>query len=71
MSNSIKKLNKLVSADLKHLVNWINANKISLNVKKAKVVICKSKLKKFEVDLKIKLCGKRLYVLLKVVNPWV
>ena len=28
--NSIKKLNKVVSADLKHLVNWLNANKISL-----------------------------------------
>ena len=36
LSNSIKKLNKLVSADLKHLANWLNANKISLNVKKKK-----------------------------------
>ena len=33
MSNSIKKLNKLVNADIKHLVNWLNANKISVNVK--------------------------------------
>ena len=33
-SNSMKKLNKLVNADLKLLVNWLNANKISLNVKK-------------------------------------
>ena len=36
LSNSIKKLNKLVNADLKHLVNWLNANKISLSVKKLK-----------------------------------
>ena len=35
-SNSIKKLNKLVNADLKHLVNRLNANKISLDVKKLK-----------------------------------
>ena len=34
LSNSIKKLNKLVNADLKHLANWLNANKISLNIKK-------------------------------------
>ena len=27
LRNSIKKLSKLVSADLKHLVNWLNANK--------------------------------------------
>ena len=61
MSNSIKKLNKLVNADVKHLVHWLNANKISLNVKKTEMVISKSKQKKFEGDLKIKLCGKRLY----------
>ena len=36
LGNSIKKLNKLVNADLKRLVNWLNANKISLNVKKTK-----------------------------------
>ena len=30
---TIKKLNKLANADLKHLVNWLNANDISLNVK--------------------------------------
>ena len=60
-SNSIKKLNKLVNADLKHLVNSLNANKISLNVKKTEMVIFKSKQKKLEGDLKIKLCGKRLY----------
>ena len=49
LSNSIKKLNKQVNADLKHLVNWLNANKISL--------ANKSKQKKLEGDLKIKLCG--------------
>ena len=32
--NSIKELYKLVNADLKHLVDWLNANKISLSVKK-------------------------------------
>ena len=34
LSTSIKKLNKLVNADLKHLVNWLNANNTSPNVKK-------------------------------------
>ena len=61
LSNSIKKLNKLVNADLKHLVNWLNANKISLSIKKTEMVIFKSNPNKFEGDLKIKLCGKRLY----------
>ena len=34
--SNYQKLNKLVNADLKHLANWLNANKISLNVKKLK-----------------------------------
>ena len=36
LSNSIKKLNKLVNSDLKHLVYWLNGNKILLNVRKLK-----------------------------------
>ena len=36
-------------------------NKISLNVKKTEMVIFKSKQKKLEGYLKIKLCSKRLY----------
>ena len=61
MSNSIKKLNKLVNTDLKHLVNSLNAYKNSLNVKKTDMVIFKSKQNKFKRDLKIKLCCKRLH----------
>ena len=57
----LKKLKKLVDADLKHLADWLNANKISLNVKKTEMVIFESKQKKFEGDVKIKLCGKKLY----------
>ena len=32
--NLSEKFNKLVNIDLKSLVNWLNANKILLNVKK-------------------------------------
>ena len=49
LSDSIKQLNKLVNTDLKDLVNGLNANKISLNVKKkTEMVIFKSKQKKLE-----------------------
>ena len=56
----IKKLNKLVNTNLKYLVNWLNANKILLNVRKNEKVIFKSTQKKLEDDLKIKLCGKTI-----------
>ena len=54
LNNSIKKLNKQVNADLKHLLNWLNANTILLNVKKTEMVIFKSKQNKLEGDLKTK-----------------
>ena len=47
-------MDKLVNADLKHLVYWLNTNTVSLN-------IFKSMQKKVEGDLKIKLCGKKDY----------
>ena len=65
LSNSIKKLNKLVNTDLKHVVNWLNANKISLNVKKSEMIIFKSKQRKFEGYLKSNYMVKD-YILLKV-----
>ena len=59
--NLSEKFNKLVNIDLKSLVNWLNANKISLNVKKTEMVVFKSKRKKFHDTVKIKLSGKRIY----------
>ena len=57
----IKKLNKFVSFDLKNLSNWLNANKISLNVSKTELIMFKPRMKKVDFDLKLKLNGKRLY----------
>ena len=51
----------MVNADLKHLVNWLIANKISFNVKRTKMVIFKSEQNNIEGDLKMKFCGKGLY----------
>ena len=61
LGKSIKKLNKHVNIDLKSLVNWLNANKISLNIKKTEMVIFKSKRKKFNDIAKERLSGKRIY----------
>ena len=37
LGKSIKKINKLINIDLKSVFNWLNAIKISLNVKKLKL----------------------------------
>ena len=58
---SVSKLNKSVNKDLKNLVMWLNANKISLNIGKTELVIFKSTKKVLKSAIKIKLNGKRIY----------
>ena len=45
---------------MKNLTDWLNANKISLNVKKAGLVIFQHTKKKLECPIRIKLSRKRL-----------
>ena len=61
INRSLKRLSKLLNSDLKNLTNWLNANKISLNVSKAELIIFKPKRKPLDFNMKIKLNGKRLY----------
>ena len=61
INRSLKRLNKLLNIDLKNLTNWLNVNKISLNVSKTELIIVKPKRKPLVFNMKIKLNGKRLY----------
>ena len=63
INKSLKRLNKLLNIDLKGLKNWINTNKILLNVSKTNVVVVffKSKKSFLGFGMKVKLNGKRLY----------
>ena len=60
-NKSIKKLNKMLNKDLKNLTNWLNANKISLNVDKTEMILFKPIKKPLDCQLKLKLNGKILY----------
>ena len=60
-SKSVYRLNKYVNLDLKNLTYWLNANRISLNVKKTEFVVFKHQRKKLDSPIKIKLNRKRLY----------
>ena len=46
---------------MKNLINWLNANKISLNITKTELLIFNKKKKKLECSVKIKPAGKRLH----------
>ena len=61
-NNSVKRINKHFNQDLKNLTDWLNANKICLNVSKTEVFLFKSTTKLADVPLKLKPNGKRLYL---------
>ena len=58
---TLSDINKSVNKDLRSLVHWLNATKISLNVTKTEVVIFRAKGKVFDTDLKLKMRGKKFY----------
>ena len=60
-SKSVYGLNKYNNLDLKNFTYWLNAHRISLNMKKTELVIFRHQRKKLESPIKIKLNRKRLY----------
>ena len=61
IKSTIKEINKYVNKDLRSLSKWLNAIKISLNFTKTEVLIFKHKGRVFDIDLRLKLCGKKLF----------
>ena len=56
-----KEINKYMNKDLRSLSKWPNANKIYQSITKTEVLILKRKGRVFDTDLKLKLCGKKLF----------
>ena len=60
-NKSVKNQNKHVNRDMEQLNNCLSANKVSLDVEKAELMISKSLMKARSDKIKIKLSVKRLY----------
>ena len=60
VKDSVKKINEVVIKDLKFQIQWLNANKISVNITKSEVIIFRRKKKQLDFDLNLKICGKKL-----------
>ena len=58
---SMKTINKQLNHDLKNLLNWLNANKITVTVNKTELLMFSPPKKQLDHELKIKLNGKKLY----------
>ena len=64
---SIKEIKESVKKDLKSLIHWLNANKISLNVIKTEVIIVRARGKDFDTDLKLE-CVVSHWIFLIMLN---
>ena len=62
IKSTIKEIKKYLNKYLiRDLSKCLNTNKISLNITKTEFLIFKCKGRVFDTDLKLKLCGKKLF----------
>ena len=64
IQDGICAINKTLNKDLRELIFWLNANKNVLNV--AKIILFRTSNRKYDADLKVKLCRKRIHLPLYV-----
>ena len=55
---SLKKVNKFINHDLSLLVQWLRANRISLNTSRSKIILFQTKTKRLPRLLTLELVGK-------------
>ena len=60
INKSLKKINSLINHDLTLLVQWLRANKISLNTSKTEIVIFRSKHKIITKHLNFRISGEKI-----------
>ena len=53
-------INKKVNYDLKNVVNWLRANRISLNVDKTDIILFRSKQKSISKAMNFRISGQRI-----------
>ena len=61
-SNSMKKINSYINHDLKLIVHWLRANRISLNVDKTEIIIFRPKGKDVTKKLNFRISGQQIYI---------
>ena len=60
VEKSLKQSNKKVNRDLKLIVEWVRANKLSLNTKKTEIIIIKPRNKMITKHLNFRLSGQKI-----------
>ena len=60
VEKSLKELNNHINRNLKLVVKWVRANKLSLNTSKTELVICYSRNKTFTKNLNFRISGQKI-----------
>ena len=63
VSKSIKDINRKVNFDLKNIIHWLRANKISLNADKTELILFRSKNKVITKNLNFQISGQKIHSL--------
>ena len=63
ISNSLKDTNREINYDLRHIVEWLRANKISLNSGKTKLIIFTSKNKNITKNMNFRTGGQKINII--------
>ena len=56
----MKKINKHINHDIKHLCQWLRSNKIPLNASKTEIIIFKTKLKTITKHINFRVSGQKI-----------
>ena len=64
-SKYLKDINGKVNYDLRHIVEWLRANKISLKTGKTELVLFRSKNKQITKDMNFRISGQKINILCK------
>ena len=59
-SKSLKKINKYINRDLSQIVQWLRANRISLNANKTELIIFRPKNKSIAKHLNFRIIGQKI-----------
>ena len=59
-NRSLKKINKYINHDLSQIVQWLRANRISLNTNKTELIIFRPKNKSIKKHLNVRISGQKI-----------
>ena len=60
-SKSLKDINQKINFELKNIVHWLRANKISLNTKKTEIVLFRAQKTEIKKNMNFRISGQKIW----------